>query len=78
MRMRTIRVNYLLTIDYNMPKQIVKNTTRESSKLTNNNGSKKNLVTITSESINTPEKSRLSSPPYCKVCHLARCSCKKE
>jgi hypothetical protein len=61
-----------------MPKQILKPTTKDTSKvLREGSGSKKNLVTVTNNNINTPDQSRLSSP-YCKVCKLTKCSCKKE
>ena len=59
-----------------MPKQIpVKASVREPS--SGKNISRKN-INLTNDSINTPEKTILNTPPYCKTCHLARCACKKE
>jgi hypothetical protein len=67
-----------------MPKQIIpKNSARESSTVrrleSEKISSKKQLVTITSENITSPEKSKIPNP-YCKVCRLTRCACstKKE
>jgi hypothetical protein len=76
--------NLIFNLDYNMPKQIqVKNTARESQTARLTEGvrstSKKQMVTITSENVTSPEKPRISAP-YCKNCHLQKCSCssKKE